>query len=263
MLCILLFSTPSIKYQRTVAASGDDRVNITKIPSAFFDQGYDKRVRPNYGGPPLIVSVTMFILSISSVSEVLMDFTLDFYICQAWTDDRLSFTPRTEFENLTVGAEVADRIWAPDNFFVNEKSVYFHKATTQNTFLRISAGGEVFRSIRLSVTAGCPMDLQYFPMDRQVRFLEIESFGYTMRDIKSPWSSRPCKDSRRVVKRWLNHFTSANPLRIPPTVLPTLMLSSAKEQTAYTHVHKLRVMKFRQRNRQKKNKFDLFVKSIY
>ncbi|XP_071044459.1 gamma-aminobutyric acid receptor subunit beta-like isoform X5 [Parasteatoda tepidariorum] len=129
----------------------------------------------------------MFILSISSVSEVLMDFTLDFYFRQAWTDDRLSFTPRTGFESLTVGAEVADRIWVPDTFFVNEKSAYFHKATTQNTFLRISAGGEVFRSIRLTVTAGCPMDLQYFPMDRQVCFLEIESFGYTMRDIRYKW----------------------------------------------------------------------------
>nr|WMV64435.1 GABA-gated anion channel Rdl subunit variant [Pardosa pseudoannulata] len=129
----------------------------------------------------------MFILSISSVSEVLMDFTLDFYFRQAWTDDRLSFTPRTGFESLTVGAEVADRIWVPDTFFVNEKSAYFHKATTQNTFLRISAGGEVFRSIRLTVTAGCPMDLQYFPMDRQVCYLEIESFGYTMRDIRYKW----------------------------------------------------------------------------
>ncbi|GFY09087.1 putative GABA-activated chloride channel, rdl [Trichonephila clavipes] len=72
MLCILLFLAPALKNQGTVAASGDDRVNITKILNAFFDQGYDKRVRPNYGGPPVIVSVTMFILSISSVSEVLM-----------------------------------------------------------------------------------------------------------------------------------------------------------------------------------------------
>lgn len=187
MLCVLLFLAPALQNQGTVAASGDDRVNITKILNAFFDQGYDRRVRPNYGGPPVIVSVTMFILSISSVSEVLMDFTLDFYFRQAWTDDRLSFTPRTGFESLTVGAEVADRIWVPDTFFVNEKSAYFHKATTQNTFLRISAGGEVFRSIRLTVTAGCPMDLQYFPMDRQVCYLEIESFGYTMRDIRYKW----------------------------------------------------------------------------
>ncbi|GBL77617.1 Gamma-aminobutyric acid receptor subunit beta [Araneus ventricosus] len=41
--------------------------------------------------------------------------------------------------------------------------------------------------LRLTVTAGCPMDLQYFPMDRQVCFLEIESFGYTMRDIRYKW----------------------------------------------------------------------------
>ncbi|GFV92453.1 uncharacterized protein TNCV_3950631 [Trichonephila clavipes] len=31
----------------------------------------------------------------------------------------------------------------------------------------------------------------------------------------------------------------------------------------YTHVHKLRIMKLRQRKRKKQNKFDLFVKSIY
>uniref|UniRef100_Q7M4F6 Gamma-aminobutyric acid receptor NB14.1 (Fragments) n=1 Tax=Drosophila sp. TaxID=7242 RepID=Q7M4F6_DROSP len=43
---------------------------------------YDKRVRPNYGGPPVEVGVTMYVLSISSVSEVLMDFTLDFYFRQ-------------------------------------------------------------------------------------------------------------------------------------------------------------------------------------
>uniref|UniRef100_Q7M4F7 Gamma-aminobutyric acid receptor NB4.1 (Fragments) n=1 Tax=Drosophila sp. TaxID=7242 RepID=Q7M4F7_DROSP len=43
---------------------------------------YDKRVRPNYGGPPVEVGVTMYVLSISSLSEVKMDFTLDFYFRQ-------------------------------------------------------------------------------------------------------------------------------------------------------------------------------------
>ena len=30
-------------------------------------------------------------------------------------------------------------------------------------------------SIRLTITASCPMDLQYFPMDRQLCYMEIES----------------------------------------------------------------------------------------
>lgn len=86
--------------------------------------GYDKRVRPNYGGPPVEVNVTMHILSISSVSEVLMDFTADFYFRQTWIDPRLSFTA---IDNITlfVGAEVSKKIWLPDTFFGNEKMVSF------------------------------------------------------------------------------------------------------------------------------------------
>ena len=32
------------------------------------------------------------------------------------------------------------------------------------------------------------MDLQYFPMDRQLCYIEIESFGYTMNDIHYKWN---------------------------------------------------------------------------
>ena len=49
---------------------------------------------------------------------------------------------------MFVGAEVAEKIWVPDTFFANEKSAQFHKATTPNTFLRISSDGGVYRSIR-------------------------------------------------------------------------------------------------------------------
>lgn len=49
---------------------------------------------------------------------------------------------------VQVGAEVAEKIWVPDTFFANEKSAYYHVATTPNTFLRIKHKGEVFRSMR-------------------------------------------------------------------------------------------------------------------
>lgn len=187
-----------------------------------------------HAGPPVEVKVSMFIVSISSVSEVLMvrlrsactkqhstlfllcvslraehntcqDFTSDFYFRQTWQDQRLSFQARPGIDSLSVvcrslllsrwslmtvfhathtrtyththahapvhvqvGAEVADRIWVPgecdeqraavrfnylalfrtDTFFANEKSAYYHVATTPNTFLRIKHRGEVFRSMR-------------------------------------------------------------------------------------------------------------------
>lgn len=161
---------------------------ITKILDDFFAKGYDKRVRPNYGGPPVTVNVTMRILSISSVSEVMMDFTADFYFRQTWADPRLRFTRSGDIHTLYVGAEVSKRIWLPDTFFGNEKMAYFHEATTPNVFLRIDHTGEVYRSIRLTVTSSCPMKLQYFPMDRQQCTIEAESYGYNVKDIIYRWA---------------------------------------------------------------------------
>ncbi|CAG9558749.1 unnamed protein product [Danaus chrysippus] len=161
-------------------------VNISAILDSF-SISYDKRVRPNYGGPPVEVGVTMYVLSISSLSEVKMDFTLDFYFRQFWTDPRLAYKKRPGVETLSVGSEFIKNIWVPDTFFVNEKQSYFHIATTSNEFIRIHYSGSITRSIRLTITASCPMNLQYFPMDRQLCHIEIESFGYTMRDIRYHW----------------------------------------------------------------------------
>ncbi|XP_054274839.1 gamma-aminobutyric acid receptor subunit beta-like isoform X5 [Macrosteles quadrilineatus] len=163
-------------------------VNISAILDSF-SVSYDKRVRPNYGGTPVEVGITMYVLSISSLSEVQMDFTLDFYFRQFWTDPRLAFRKRPGVETLSVGSEFIKNIWVPDTFFVNEKQSYFHVATTSNEFIRVHHSGSITRSIRLTITASCPMNLQYFPMDRQLCHIEIESFGYTMRDIRYKWNS--------------------------------------------------------------------------
>ena len=160
---------------------------ITKILRKFFLHGYDKRVRPNYSGPPALVNVSFHIIGISSVDEVQMDFTTDFYFRQKWYDPRLEFKPVGQIDELCVGAEFAEKIWLPDTFFANEKTATFHKATTENTFIRVGSNGRVYRSIRLTVTCSCPMDLQYFPMDRQRCKIEIESYGYGTKDIDYRW----------------------------------------------------------------------------
>jgi hypothetical protein len=75
--------------------------NISTILNSLA-QNYDKRVRPNYGGEPVEVGVTMYVLSISSISEVLMDFTLDFYFRQMWKDPRLAFEGTEGISTLSV-----------------------------------------------------------------------------------------------------------------------------------------------------------------
>ena len=39
----------------------------------------------------------------------------------------------------------------------------------------------------LALQATCPMNLAYFPFDSQMCTVEIESFGYTMADLKYSW----------------------------------------------------------------------------
>ncbi|XP_064637791.1 gamma-aminobutyric acid receptor subunit beta-like isoform X2 [Lineus longissimus] len=159
--------------------------NVSLLLDSFLE-GYDKRLRPNYRGPPVEVNVSMWVQSVSSISEVDMDFTLDMYFRQTWTDPRLRFTEINE--ELSISADMLQKIWWPDTFFANAKSAQFHTATTKNAFLRISPQGNVLNSLRLTVTAGCPMDLTYFPMDSQKCSLEIESFGYTTKDIIYFWA---------------------------------------------------------------------------
>ncbi|CAB3380769.1 Hypothetical predicted protein [Cloeon dipterum] len=189
----LAFLDPKRWAAQAVGANGGSMLGDVNI-SAILDSlsvGYDKRVRPNYGGTPVEVGITMYVLSISSLSEVQMDFTLDFYFRQFWKDPRLSFRKRPGVEQLSVGSDFIKSIWVPDTFFVNEKQSYFHIATTSNEFIRIHHTGSITRSIRLTITASCPMNLQYFPMDRQLCNIEIESFGYTMRDIRYKWNEGP------------------------------------------------------------------------
>ncbi|GMT17660.1 hypothetical protein PFISCL1PPCAC_8957, partial [Pristionchus fissidentatus] len=155
---------------------------------------YDKRLRPMYGGVPVDVGITIHVSSISAVSEVDMDFTLDFYMRQTWKDPRLAFADATapgeeKIPSLTVGVDYLDKLWKPDTFFPNEKKSFFHTATTHNSFLRIDPDGTVFTSQRLTVTATCPMKLQLFPMDSQRCRLEIESYGYTRAEIDYFWGT--------------------------------------------------------------------------
>ena len=94
-------------------------------------------MRPNYGGPPVTVGVTLYVLSIGELSEKFMDFTFDMYFRQFWTDPRLSFERSENLEKLVVGAEYIRLIWVPDTFFVNEKIALFHQVGSRDKYCHL------------------------------------------------------------------------------------------------------------------------------
>merc|ERR1719323_1374686 len=64
-------------------ATSDERFNslenVTKTIGNLLD-GYDIRLRPNFGGDPLYVGFDLTIASFDSISEVSMDYTITMYL---------------------------------------------------------------------------------------------------------------------------------------------------------------------------------------
>ncbi|XP_029025671.2 gamma-aminobutyric acid receptor subunit beta-3-like isoform X2 [Betta splendens] len=148
-------------------------------------KGYDIRLRPDFGGAPVKVGMSIDVASIDMVSEVNMDYTLTMYFQQYWRDKRLAYVGIPL--NLTLDNRVADQLWVPDTYFLNDKKSFVHGVTVKNRMIRLHPDGTVLYGLRITTTAACMMDLRRYPLDEQNCTLEIESYGYTTDDIEFYW----------------------------------------------------------------------------
>merc|ERR1712179_811286 len=163
--------------------------NVTKTIGRLLD-GYDIRLRPNFGGDPLYVGFDLTIASFDSISEVSMDYTITMYLNQYWKDERLSFSPE-EDRVLTLSGDFAEKIWVPDTFFANDKNSFLHDVTEKNKMVRLHGDGSITYGMRFTTTLACMMDLHYYPLDSQNCTVEIESYGYTVTDVVMYWRDQP------------------------------------------------------------------------
>jgi len=159
---------------------------MSKTLDQLLGPNYNKRIRPNYGGPPVLVELNLSVRSIGPVNEKKQDFFIDCYFRQSWRDKRLAFN-NTEVDFLPMNWQSLNTIWKPDTFFVNGKKSKMHKITVPNKFLRITPDGHVSYSQRLTIHARCRMHLLKFPLDSQICPLWISSYGYASRDILYQW----------------------------------------------------------------------------
>ncbi|OAD55135.1 Gamma-aminobutyric acid receptor alpha-like [Eufriesea mexicana] len=169
--------------QRT---QSNNHSNISELLDNLL-RGYDNSVRPDFGGPPATVEVDIMVRSMGPISEVDMTYSMDCYFRQSWVDRRLAF--QSGKETLALSISMLARIWKPDTYFYNGKHSYLHTITSPNKFVRLYQDGRVLYSSRLTIKAGCPMNLENFPMDTQRCPLQFGSFGYTKRDVIYKWNS--------------------------------------------------------------------------
>uniref|UniRef100_A0A8C5Y2S1 Gamma-aminobutyric acid receptor subunit beta-1 n=1 Tax=Microcebus murinus TaxID=30608 RepID=A0A8C5Y2S1_MICMU len=79
-------------------------------------------------------------------SFISQDYTLTMYFQQSWKDKRLSYSGIPL--NLTLDNRVADQLWVPDTYFLNDKKSFVHGVTVKNRMIRLHPDGTVLYGLR-------------------------------------------------------------------------------------------------------------------
>lgn len=80
------------------------------------------------------------------------DYTLTMYFQQYWRDKRLAYSGIPL--NLTLDNRVADQLWVPDTYFLNDKKSFVHGVTVKNRMIRLHPDGTVLYGLRLVSSNG-------------------------------------------------------------------------------------------------------------
>ncbi|XP_002736450.2 glycine receptor subunit alpha-2-like [Saccoglossus kowalevskii] len=182
LLTLLLL--PTIVLQKRAQNNTTDYISEAGNVLDSIMLNYDKRFRPNMKGPPVIITLNLFISSFDSVTESTMDYGVLIFLREQWNDPRLQFN---DTDPMVMHGDAATNLWKPDLYFSNEKSGHLHDVTTENRLLRIHPNGDILLSSRYSLTLSCYMDFKKFPLDDQVCGMTMESYGYTTDDLLFLW----------------------------------------------------------------------------
>lgn len=171
--------------------------NISRkdILDSLFD-GYDAWISPSfdktslrYSGRPVIDIIQLYILSIDSIRDTNMDYAMSFYFRQRWIDERLRYNESYGIDVIELDTKIMERIWVPDVYFVNEKQATMHDVTVPNKMMYLYPNGLVLYSARISGVFSCMMNLQKYPLDRQICSLRLESYAHSAKNLVVRWKT--------------------------------------------------------------------------
>ncbi|XP_061635257.1 gamma-aminobutyric acid receptor subunit alpha-5 isoform X2 [Phyllopteryx taeniolatus] len=196
-LCILLagFTCRLSRQQEATGTPTEAELNnnitvFTRILDGLLD-GYDNRLRPGLGEKVTEIKINIFVTSFGPVSDTEMEYTIDVFFRQSWKDERLCF--EGPMKMLPLNNLLASNIWTPDTFFLNGKKSIAHNMTTPNKLLRLQDDGTLLYTMRLTISAECPMQLEDFPMDAHACPLKFGSYAYPVSEVVYTWDKGAAK----------------------------------------------------------------------
>ncbi|XP_060089851.1 gamma-aminobutyric acid receptor subunit gamma-3 isoform X3 [Heteronotia binoei] len=174
--------------QKWVMSPKAHDTDVTQLLNQLLSE-YDKKLRPDIGMKPTVIDVDIYVNSIGPVSSINMEYQIDIFFAQTWTDSRLRFNS-TMKRSLTLNSNMVGLIWIPDTIFRNSKTAEAHWITTPNQLLRIWNDGKILYTLRLTINAECQLQLHNFPMDKHSCPLVFSSCDYVVMTIYFDLSRR-------------------------------------------------------------------------
>ncbi|XP_071125339.1 glycine receptor subunit alpha-2-like [Mytilus edulis] len=186
----------------TLASSNKDIENTSKaeyskarenvLKELFKDTGYDPTISPSFNEDgPVVCQVQLYIMSINSISDSSMDYSMSMFIRQQWNDSRLMYNESLGITHLELDTKVMKNVWVPDLFINNEKKANIHHVTVPNMLMHIYPDGKVVYSMRVTGTFTCEMNLLKYPLDTQICSMGMESYGYSTENLVFEWNENP------------------------------------------------------------------------
>ncbi|XP_066908836.1 glutamate-gated chloride channel isoform X3 [Halyomorpha halys] len=148
---------------------------------------YDKRLRPPVSEDPLIVNMSVLLLSLASPDESSLKYEVEFLLQQQWFDPRLAYKNSTTFDFLNAIHHHND-LWLPDTYFImhgdfKDPLIPVHFA------LRIFRNGTVNYLMRRHLILSCQGALHIFPFDDPQCSFAMESISYENSSIRYVWKN--------------------------------------------------------------------------
>ncbi len=96
-------------------------------------KNYNQNIRLNYGKQPVKVTIGLKINDISSISEISMDFQVDFSIRHFWNDHRLQFEVKNNISEISLEEQFTQIYGFLAHFSKILKNLKFTKQFLQKT----------------------------------------------------------------------------------------------------------------------------------
>ncbi|CAJ0943027.1 unnamed protein product, partial [Mesorhabditis belari] len=191
-LCWVVFTAFLLPILRSAIVSERctrNSINLGKLIDTLLTD-YDVHLLPNAEG--VNVTMELHVQSISGISEITADFSLDVMYSEIWEDPRLSFKHLNVCTtNITLKSDFRKRIWTPDTCIINSKSSHIHSSPSENTFVILYENGLVWSNFRLHTQAPCKVDLKMFPFDSLSCEVILESYSFNSDEVRLLWHATP------------------------------------------------------------------------